>query len=77
MVVATLKSGEVQAGFVQKDDAAELLLQVPGSPAITLKKADIAKMDTAPSGMPPNMAELLTKREIRDIVEYVASLDAK
>ncbi len=75
MLIVTLKNGDVQAGFAQKEDDRELLLQAPGLPAVTLQKADIAKTDTAPSGMPPNMADLLSKREIRDIVEYVASLD--
>ena len=39
-----------------------------------MKAADIAKRDTAPSGMIPNLGDLLTKREIRDIVEYVSTL---
>jgi len=77
MLVATLKNGDIQAGFVQREDAIEVVLGSPGVAPITLKKVDIAKSENAPSGMPPNFGDLLTKREIRDIVEYVSSLDEK
>jgi quinoprotein glucose dehydrogenase len=77
MMVVTMKNGEMQAGMLQKETDAELRLQVPGGPALTLKKADVKARDTAPSGMPPNLGDLLSKREIRDLVEYLASLTGK
>jgi hypothetical protein len=39
-----------------------------------VKKSDIAKRDSAPSGMPEIYGAILTKSEVRDIVEYLASL---
>jgi uncharacterized protein YhdP len=42
--------------------------------AKTYKKADVKQRDTAPSGMLPNLADLLSPRELRDIIEYVATL---
>jgi quinoprotein glucose dehydrogenase len=77
MLVVTMKNGDIQAGLVKSEDDAELVLQTPGLPLAKLKKADIKARDTAPSGMPPNMADLLTKRDIRDLVEYLASLKEK
>ncbi len=76
-VLVTLKNGEMVAGMVRKDSTSELVLQIPapGVPPTTVKKADIKSRDNAPSGMPSNMADLLTKRELRDILEYVASLN--
>ena len=47
---------------------------MPGAATVNVKKADIKQRDNAPSGMLPNLGDLLTKREIRDLVEYVASL---
>jgi quinoprotein glucose dehydrogenase len=74
MLMVTMKNGDLQAGVLQSENAAELILQLPGTPPLTLKKADIKARETAPSGMPPNMADLLSKGEIRDLVEYLASL---
>ena len=76
MLIVTMKNGDLQAGVLQSETAAELVLQMPGTSAVTIKKAEIKARETAPSGMPPNMPDVLTKREIRDIVEYVASLKA-
>ena len=75
-VLVTLKNGEMQVGVIKKETDTELTLQmpVPGAPATTARKADIKSRENTPSGMPPNLADLLSKREIRDIVEYVASL---
>ncbi len=73
-VVVTMKNGDIQAGVIKSEDAAQLVLQMPGTPAVTVKKAEIKSRDAAPSGMPPNMGDLLSKREIRDLVEFLASL---
>jgi quinoprotein glucose dehydrogenase len=73
-MIITMKNGDIQAGVVQSEDANEVALQPPGAALVHLKKADIKSREAAPSGMPPNFADLLTKREIRDIVEFVASL---
>jgi quinoprotein glucose dehydrogenase len=77
MMVVTMKNGDIQAGLLQRENDQELVLQIPGAPPVTLKKAEIKSRDNAPSGMPPNMGDLLTKREIRDLVEFVASLKGK
>ena len=74
MLVVTMKNGDIQAGVVKSENAAELVLQMPGAQPVTVKKAGIKARDTAPSGMPPNLGDLLTKREIRDLVEFLASL---
>jgi hypothetical protein len=36
--------------------------------------ANITKRENAPSGMIPNLGDLLSRRELRDIIEYVSSL---
>lgn len=75
MVVLSMKDGNTLAGFLKKETDAELTIQVPGEPqSKNVKKTDIKQRDTAPSGMLPNLADLLTKRELRDIVEYCATL---
>lgn len=74
MLIVTMQNGDIQAGLIQSENDAELVLQALGTPPVTLKKSEIKTREIAPSGMPPNLAELLTKREIRDIIEYLASL---
>jgi quinoprotein glucose dehydrogenase len=75
-VMVTLKDGSIQAGVVKAETDRELTLQmpVPDAPAIKVAKAEIKSRENAPSGMIPGLGDLLTKREIRDLVEYVASL---
>ena len=78
MVIVTKTNGEVLAGVLKSDTGATLTLLTPepGAPPLSIAKSDIKSRENAPSGMLPNLGELLTKREIRDLVEYVASLKA-
>ena len=74
MQIITTNKGETIAGLLRWDNNSSVGLQVPGSPTVNVKKEDIKQRDNAPSGMLPNLGDMLTKREIRDLVEYVASL---
>jgi quinoprotein glucose dehydrogenase len=73
-VILTLKDGSVKAGALKSEEGGILTIQNPGAPAEKVKVADITKRESAPSGMIPNLGDLLTKRELRDIVEYVSTL---
>ncbi|HZJ16993.1 MAG TPA: PVC-type heme-binding CxxCH protein [Chthoniobacteraceae bacterium] len=75
-IMVTLKNGDLQAGIIKFETDKELTLQmpIPNAPEVTVAKADIKLRENAPSGMLPNLGELLTKRELRDLVEYVANL---
>ncbi len=74
MVMVTLKDGGFKAGMVKSEDSNQLTIQMPPMPPETVKLSDIAKRENAPSGMIPNIPDFISKRELRDIVEYVASL---
>lgn len=74
MMLFTMKGGALQAGLIKSENNDEVVVQAPGLEPVKLKKSEIVSREMAPSGMPPGMDTLLTKREIRDIVEYVASL---
>ncbi len=73
MVILTMKDGSVKAGTLKSDEKGVLTIQNPGTPAESVKAGDIARRDNAPSGMIPNLGDLLTLRELRDIVEYVST----
>ena len=41
---------------------------------MTINKADIKTKQKGPSGMPPGLQAVISKRELRDVIEYLASL---
>lgn len=77
MVALEMKNGDIVAGLVQSETDQELKVQLPGTAPTMVKKADVKSRTNAPSGMPPNLSDFLSKRDIRDLVEYVASLKEK
>ena len=73
-VVVTLKSGGVAAGTVASETADQLNLRDTENKLHEVKKSDIAKREGAPSSMPEIFGTILTKSELRDVIEYLASL---
>lgn len=75
-VICTMTGGDIKAGVLKAETPVSLTLQAlgTGTPPETLKKAEIKTREVAPSGMPPGFGDLLTKRELRDVVEFVFSL---
>jgi quinoprotein glucose dehydrogenase len=73
-IVLTLKSGGAAAGIVASETADTITLRNTDNKLIEVKKANIAKRDSAPSGMPEIYGTILTKSEIRDVVEYLSTL---
>jgi quinoprotein glucose dehydrogenase len=75
-VMLTLNNADIKMGIIKEEtpDTVTVQMPVPGAVAETVKKADVKKRESAPSGMPPGFGELLSQRELRDIVEFVANL---
>jgi quinoprotein glucose dehydrogenase len=76
-VMVTMKSGDVQMGVVREETADTLAIQmpVPGAPLVTLQKSGIARREaSAASGMPPGLGDMLPRRDLRDLLEFVAHL---
>lgn len=73
-VVLTLKSGAVVGGVVAADDAETISLRNADGKTVVVKKSEIAKREAAPSSMPEIYGAVLTKAELRDVVEFLASL---
>lgn len=71
-----LKGGEAISGVVVNESAEEITLTSFADGAKrTVKTAEIAERTPLPSPMPPHFGVVLTKREIRDLVEFIASGD--
>lgn len=70
-----LKNGESTAGIVQEETETHFTLKLGKEKTQTVAKSDIKKQEFAPSAMLP-MTDILTKREMRDLVAFLSSLEA-
>ena len=75
--VVTRKSGGVVAGSFVAEDDGQLSLKNSDGKVVVVPKSDIASRATGPSPMPEIFGAILTKAEIRDLVEFVSSLKTK
>ncbi|PAW73396.1 MAG: hypothetical protein B9S33_22445, partial [Pedosphaera sp. Tous-C6FEB] len=69
-----MKGGTNHSGLVKSETATELVLDSPEDGKLTLKKADIEKRIRGLSAMPEGVDKLMTRRELRDLVEYLSGL---
>lgn len=73
LVSITMKNGDSFAGTLQSENDAIIVLQSGNGDQIPIKKDEIATQNYIPSSM-PNMTSILTRREMRDLVAFLASL---
>ncbi len=74
-VMVTLQKGDIVAGLLSAETADELTLKNPADgKSQHVKKTDVKERASLPSAMPPGMGEVLTKRELRDLVQYLSTL---
>jgi quinoprotein glucose dehydrogenase len=72
-VQLTLKNGKKLFGTLKDETPTHVVVDAGGDQRVA--KSDIATRVNGPSAMPP-MGSLLTRREIRDVVEYLSTLKA-
>jgi len=70
-VVVTTNDEEVHAGILKTESDDELILNTVDQGAIRISKGDIQSRDTGLSGMPEGFVDILSKQDIRDLVEYL------
>ena len=77
IAVLTLKDGNVVAGRLAAHNDQELKIETmdeKGKPqVVTVPVAQIKTRTRAPSPMPPNLTDFLSKSELRDFVEYLST----
>ncbi|MDQ2078223.1 HEAT repeat domain-containing protein [Marinimicrobium sp. ABcell2] len=72
-ITVTLDGGRQVEGFFESETpTTKTLIPGEGEPQ-TVRKADIVKVEARASGMPP-MGHLLTRSQLRDLVEYMTTL---
>jgi putative heme-binding domain-containing protein len=75
-VKLTLKDGQVVTGILMEESANELVIKTSEAEPLEVSTSRISKRENTPSAMPP-MGTLMTKREIRNMVELLANLKKK
>ena len=77
IAILTLNDGSIVAGRLAAHDDKELKIETmdeKGKPTVVTVPVDQIKTRTrAPSPMPPNLTQFLSKSELRDLVEYLAT----
>ncbi|MCC5936605.1 MAG: HEAT repeat domain-containing protein [Lunatimonas sp.] len=73
VVTLTLNDGETVSGVLEKETATSLFLKMGNNPDKEVKKDQVKERKDAPSSM-PDMKGLLSRREIRDVVSFLATL---
>ena len=73
-VTVVLNDGDVQAGVLKSETPTELVLNSADHGAVTLKKAHIKTRRAALSPMPEGLGQILTKEDLRNLVEFLSSL---
>lgn len=73
-VVLTLQNGKIVSGVLKEENAEHIKLITPEGESIVVPKKDVDERQTGKSAMPEDTIKHLSKRELRDLVEFLASL---
>jgi quinoprotein glucose dehydrogenase len=72
-VLVTTKDGTSVSGLVEKETDTELFINSPEDGDVHLKKSEIKSRERALSGMPEEFRQILTKQDLRNLIEFLAS----
>ncbi|MDO1447117.1 HEAT repeat domain-containing protein [Rhodocytophaga aerolata] len=72
-VTLTLAGDKTISGILQEENNKGVVLKIGDRPDTLIRKEQIVKRTNAPSSM-PDMKQLLTPREVRDVVSFLATL---
>ncbi len=73
-VILTMADGSIKGGVLRKETADTLEVASPDEGMQILRKGDVKKRERGASGMPDGFGDILTRRELRDLVEYMSTL---
>ena len=73
-VMVIFKNGESQAGVLKSESETELVLNTPDTGPVSIKKSDIQSRRAALSPMPEGLGKILSREDLRSLVEFLSSL---
>ena len=71
--VITVKGGTLYSGIVKSENDSEVVLLSPEEGEVRLRKSDIKERAKGVSGMPEGFADLVSRFDLRDLVEFLAT----
>jgi quinoprotein glucose dehydrogenase len=74
-VVLTLTSGQVKSGIFKSEDQKEVRLVTPEGQTLVIRKDQIEERSRGPSAMPADLVQKMSRAELRDLVEFLATLE--
>ena len=72
-VVLALTNGQVKTGILRAEDAKEVRLVTAEGQIVVVPKDQIDERSRGPSAMPADLVQKMSRRELRDLVEFFAS----
>jgi quinoprotein glucose dehydrogenase len=72
-LVVELRNGQIKSGILKSEDAKEVRLMTAEGQLLSVPKADIADRFSGKSAMPEDLVQRLSRRELRDLVEFLAA----
>ncbi|MDJ1486257.1 HEAT repeat domain-containing protein [Cytophagaceae bacterium YF14B1] len=72
-IALTMTDGQEVTGVLMKESEEELILKTSAAEPLKVPVSRIKNRENYPSGMPP-MGTILSKREIRDLVEFLSNM---
>jgi quinoprotein glucose dehydrogenase len=73
-VLVALKDGTTYAGLLKSESDSELTINSPEDGLITVRKADVQARDRGLSSMPEELGTILSKRDVRNLVDFLSTL---
>lgn len=73
MVTLELNNGKKVSGILQEENASQIKIKIGSRPDTVVLNTSISKKTYSASSMPP-MRSVLTKKEIRDVVSFLATM---
>jgi putative heme-binding domain-containing protein len=73
-VIVLLKNGTARSGILKSEDATNLVVNTPEDELVTISKGDVQLRQKGLSPMPEGLGQILSRQDLRDLVEYVQSL---
>jgi quinoprotein glucose dehydrogenase len=76
IVTLTLKNGETETGSVASESATQIVLKHADGTSVTVDPKQVKTRTLAPSSMPEIYAQVLSRKQLRDMVAFLRALDS-
>jgi quinoprotein glucose dehydrogenase len=72
-LVVKMKSGQSHVGLLRGEDAENVIIESPEDGRLKLPKAEIEDLNLGLSAMPAEIVGMLSKRDLRNLIEFLAA----